>query len=74
MTILNSNTTVGKTLKVVVYTVISALLVGALNGLLNLLAIYEGTFGPTIYGALVVFVNSGIVAVKNLANPEVKNI
>ena len=71
---INEPTTVGKTAKVIFYTVLSAAIVGALNGVLDAFKVYEGVFPPVFAVGLTSAVNAAIVAIKSFLDPSVKNI
>lgn len=59
------DTTVGKTVRAAIYLAISAAIAAVLSDIQN---------NPALFGIYTPFINLLLVAVKNLANPNVKNI
>lgn len=59
------DTTAGKTLRAAIYLAVSAAIAGVLADIQN---------NPELFGVYTPFINLALVAVKNLASPNVKNI
>ena len=69
----STETTIGKTLKVLVWTVISGAVIGGINAAANYLEVNKGMFDPIVIAILFPVVNSALVAIKNFFDPQVKN-